>query len=119
MNALRSPRNKLLVAAAALGAVLLLGALSQAGAVPGRWLLAVAALPAIAVLWKKKGGVATGEEPRLRVLARTGLSQRCGLALVEADGRTVLVAFGDGFAELLERKPAPAKRRTAKKAVRP
>jgi hypothetical protein len=39
---------------------------------------------------------------RLKVVSRAGLSQRCGIALVEADGRSFLVAFGDSFAEIHE-----------------
>jgi hypothetical protein len=45
---------------------------------------------------------------RLKVVSRAGLSQRCGLVLVEADGRSFLVAFGDSFAEIHE---APASQR--------
>ena len=37
---------------------------------------------------------------RLKVICRTGLSQRCSLAVVELDGETLLVAFGDGFAQM-------------------
>ncbi|MFB1481295.1 flagellar biosynthetic protein FliO [Corallococcus sp. RDP092CA] len=56
-------------------------------------------------LLRKGGSSGSGDaatlEP-LRIVARTGLSQRCGLALVEADGRRYLVAYGDTFAELRE-----------------
>ena len=42
-----------------------------------------------------------GTESPLRVVSRASLSQRNGVALLEADGRRYLVAFGDGFATLL------------------
>jgi hypothetical protein len=37
----------------------------------------------------------------LRVVARASLSTKNSVALLEADGRRYLVAFGDGFATLL------------------
>ncbi|MBM7114262.1 hypothetical protein [Archangium primigenium] len=40
-----------------------------------------------------------GAEP-LRVVARTGLSQRCGVAVLDVEGRHYLVVFGDSFAEI-------------------
>ena len=55
--------------------------------------------------------------PRLSIAARTGLSARCGLALVDADGQRYLVAYGDGFAQLLNAVPprAPAQARTGRR----
>jgi hypothetical protein len=50
----------------------------------------------------------------LRVVSRAGLSQRCGIALVEADGHSFLVAFGDSFAEI---QKAPASKRVLPKGV--
>ena len=75
-------------------------------AVAARIALAVAAL-AGALLWARaRRGERNGAapEPRLRVLQRAGLSGRCSLALVLADGREFLVAYGDGFAQI---HPAP------------
>ncbi len=114
-----SPRHKALLSAAALGGVLLLGTsgpISIGSA--ARFLFVAALLAAGAFLYKKRAASSDAEAlPRLRVLSRTGLSQRCGLALVEADGRTVLVAFGDGFAQLLQNEAPPSACRT-RKAVR-
>ncbi len=113
MNFFRSPKNKLLLAAAA---VVALAALAPSGGVSApqvaRVLLAAVALGGLA-WWlhrARKAGpsAAFAAETRLRVLSRTGLSQRCGMALVEADGRNYLVVFGDGFAELQEAAAAPA-----------
>ena len=42
----------------------------------------------------------------LKLVARTALSQKSGVALLQADGRRYLVAFGDGFATLLSITPA-------------
>ncbi len=75
-------------------------------AVAARIALAAAALGG-AFLWARaRRGGRNGEVPeaRLRVLQRAGLSGRCSLALVLADGREFLVAYGDGFAQI---HPAP------------
>jgi hypothetical protein len=40
-------------------------------------------------------------EPALKIVGKTALSPKNGLALVEADGIRVLVAYGDGFARVL------------------
>lgn len=75
-------------------------------ATAARIALAFAALGG-ALLWARaRRGGRSGEVPeaRLRVLQRAGLSGRCNLALVLADGREFLVAYGDGFAQI---HPAP------------
>lgn len=115
MNLLRSPRNKLIAAAIA---VLFLALLAPRNGVSAATLArAILGASAIAglVLWfirQKKAAFSVQAAPRLRVLARTGLSQRCGMALVEADGDNYLVVFGDGFAELQQAKlPRPAQAR--------
>jgi flagellar biogenesis protein FliO len=84
-----------------------LGGLSTAGA--ARWLLGAGALAGLGWwLWRRDGASPRFTLPeRLRVISRAGLSQRCGIALVEADGRSFLVAFGDSFAEI---RPAPRRR---------
>lgn len=111
-----NPKTKILVASAvilALGAAASLGGLNAA-------LLARVAIGAIAVagfawwyLKARHARTADGEKPRLSVIARTGLSQRTGLALIEVDGKALLVVHGDGFAEV--HQPGAARRRTARK----
>jgi hypothetical protein len=70
--------------------------------------------------WRARAGAAGPRlqlPPRLQVHARTGLSPRCGLALVEADGRTFLVAYGDGFAHFRATAASgrtPARRRAVR-----
>ena len=108
MDLLRSPKNKIVVASA------LMLALSLAAVAKGldaasvaRWLLAGAAIVG-AVLWYRKvrpGGGRFAMPARLHVVSRAGLAQRCGVALVEADGRTFLVVHGDGYAEVCEAPP--------------
>jgi flagellar protein FliO/FliZ len=109
MLAALSPRRRLLLAGGlilGLAALAPLGGLSAAGA--ARWLLGAVALAGLAWwLWRRGGASPRFVLPeRLKVVSRAGLSQRCGLALVEADGRSFLVAFGDSFAEIHE-SPAP------------
>ena len=54
----------------------------------------------------------------MRVVSRTGLSQRCGLALVEVEGSQYLVAFGDSFAEIRRtHTPVRVKTRSKRRAV--
>jgi hypothetical protein len=100
-----TPRTKVLASAAL---VALLAACSQAAGISAasaaRAALAVAALAAL-VLWavhSRRSAARPELRPRLQVSARAGLSQRCGVALVEADGRRYLVAYGDGFAQVLD-----------------
>jgi flagellar biogenesis protein FliO len=117
MDFLRSPRNKL-IAAAVLIAVL--AAAAQAHGFDAvslsRWLIAGLSMVGLGfwALKKRNAAPAFALPPRLRVLSKTGLSQRCSLALVEADGRNFLVAFGDGFAEMREAPhAAPRTRKTS------
>jgi flagellar protein FliO/FliZ len=104
-----SPRRRLLLAS---GLILVLGALAPLGGLSAsgvaRWLLGAVALVGLGGwLWRRRATTPRFSLPeRLRVISRTGLSQRCGLALVEADGRGFLVAFGDSFAEIHE-TPVP------------
>jgi flagellar biogenesis protein FliO len=58
----------------------------------------------------------------LRILARAGLTPKSGLALVEADGRTLLVGYGGEGAPVLLEHPsvaAPASRPVALPPARP
>lgn len=132
-----SPSIKLKLLAASL-LVLLLAAGAQlsgvSAALLARVVLGLVACAGVAV-WLVRARRAAGEgrfqlPPRLGIAARTSLSARCGLALVEADGRRYLVAYGDGFAQLLNalppRAPAqarsgrrPSPRRLARKGGRP
>jgi flagellar biogenesis protein FliO len=51
---------------------------------------------------RRASGPEVPQMARLHVVSRAGLSPRCGVALVEVDGRGYLVAFGDSFAEIRE-----------------
>ncbi|TSC32149.1 flagellar biosynthetic protein FliO [Corallococcus sp. Z5C101001] len=102
-----SPRGRLLFAAAllvGLAALAPLGGLSWVGT--SRLLVGSMALAGLGWVVLRKGG-AGGEaaafppEP-LSIVSRVGLSQRCGLALVQVEGRRYLVAYGDTFAEIHE-----------------
>ena len=109
MNLLRSPRNKLLLASAAILLLALVAPMKEISAASiARLLLAAVCVAGIAWWFLRRRSFADelAPAPRLRVLSRAGLSQRCGMALVEADGRNYLVVFGDGFAELKE-APVP------------
>lgn len=105
MLASLSPRHRLLLASGlilGLAALAPLGGLSAAGV--ARWLLGAVALGGLGWwLWRRGGESSQFTLPeRLKVVSRAGLSQRCGIALVEADGRSFLVAFGDSFAQIHE-----------------
>lgn len=123
MLASLSPRHRLLLAGGlllGLAALAPLGGLSAAGV--ARWLLGALALAGLGWwLWRRNAAGPRFSLPeRLRVVSRTGLSQRCGIALVEADGRSFLVAFGDSFAEIHEtpaprRVPAQARRKAPRR----
>ncbi|MFP2909247.1 flagellar biosynthetic protein FliO [Pyxidicoccus sp. 3LFB2] len=108
MNDLRaalSPRARLLTAGAlvlGLAALGPLGGLSMTSA--ARWLLGGVALGGLGWWLRRRGATGPGlpKVERMNVVSRAGLSPRCGLALVEVDGRGYLVAFGDSFAEIRE-----------------
>lgn len=132
LNALRTPKMKL-YAALALLAVLGLAASTQGLSVvtAARWVVALGCLAGLA-FWMARQKARTDvfkPLPRLQVLARTGLSPKCSLALVEADGKTLLVAFGDGFAQFADApvsgkvtkqsRPQAQARRVAPKVRRP
>jgi len=119
MNPLRNPRTKLILAVALLVAVLGVGTTQGlSGAATARLLLALVALGGLGWWLYRQRTVQAGAAPRRRmqVLDRTGLSARCGLALVAIDGREFLVAYGDGFAEV---QPASAAPPPVSKARRP
>lgn len=131
MNFLRSPKNKLYLALALLAVLGLVASSRGLDMVTGaRFIVAGLCLAGLGFWMVRQRGKAGGYQPlpRLNVLARTGLSPKCSLALVEADGRTLLVAFGDGFAQFADapaavtqksprkmgRRVAPRSRRSAK-----
>lgn len=92
------------------GALLLLGlALAPAPWVSGplRAGAAVCAL-GLAALLLRGGRARAAPGRRLSVVARQALSREAGVALLELDGRTVLVGFGAGGVQLLEPAQAAA-----------
>jgi hypothetical protein len=114
-----TPKTKIGVACAALVA---LGTAAGAGgfdaALLGRATLTCAALSGLGWWYlKARGAGAAGEEkPRLSVIARTGLSPRTGLALVEVDGRAILIVHGEGFAEIHPAGRKKQRRRGARRS---
>jgi flagellar protein FliO/FliZ len=116
-----SPRNKLLLA---LGLVLSLAALAPLGGMSAasvaRGLLGASALVGLGWWLVRRGreDVRFTLTERMRVVSRTGLSQRCGLALVEVDGSRYLVAFGESFAEIRRAQaPVRVKSRSRRRAA--
>jgi flagellar protein FliO/FliZ len=114
-----SPRTRMLLAG---GLVLGLAALAPLGGLSAtsvaRGLLGAAALAGLG-WWLLRRGRAESRftlSERIRVVSRTGLSQRCGLALVEVEGSRYLVAFGDSFAEI-RRARAPMRVKTRRRRV--
>ncbi len=102
MNALRLPKNKLLLA---LALVLVLGLViplaGRGGVAAARTALALAAVAGLAWwLYRARRPAAFKLAPALEVLSRVGLSPRCAMALVEVEGRKYLVVHGDGFASI-------------------
>lgn len=117
-----SPRMKLFAAVALLAVAGLCSATGTAGWVTAaRWLLAAAAVGGMAVWFARarRTGAVPPPAPRLSVCARAGLSARCSVALVEADGRSYLVAFGDGFASIHEPRVSRSSRAVMAQARRP
>jgi flagellar protein FliO/FliZ len=122
---LRTPRGKLLTALGLL-LLLVLGATGREPSATG-WARGLLGLSAVGVLglwaWRgSRGGTSSGfrlPEP-LQVHARAGLSPRCGVALVEADGARFLVAYGEGFATIQRTTPPriPRRHRRTRPVVR-
>jgi flagellar protein FliO/FliZ len=113
------PRTKLLLAC---GLVLLLALVApRVGASTvglARGVLGACALAGAAWWWARgraRGPAFQLTEP-LQVLSRRGLSPRCSVALVEAEGRRFLIAYGDAFAQV---QPMPrARHRPASRAAK-
>ncbi len=110
MNRL-TPKQKLLGASCALLAVFAVASAQGASVTTlARALLALAAVAGLAWWFVKKGGLPrpAAAPARLAVVARTGLSQRAGVALIEVDGRPFIVVHGDGYAQVHPTAPTPA-----------
>jgi flagellar biogenesis protein FliO len=109
MNKL-TPKQKLLAASGALLAVFALA--TTQGVSASSLARVVIGLGAVAgmVVWfvRNRGGTArvAAVAPRLQVVARTGLSQRAGVALLEVDGKPFIVVHGDGYAQVHPTSPA-------------
>jgi flagellar protein FliO/FliZ len=118
-----SPRARLLLA---LGLLLGLAGWAQGSGVSvTAWARAMCGALALALLggwWmrrEREGSRFPLAEP-LRVVSRAGLSPRCGLALVEAEGSRYVVVFGDSFAEIHPaRVPTRVGFRPRRRAERP
>lgn len=96
----RSPQGRLILCFGLLASLVLAAIARQQGwGGTGLW-VGIGCLAAAAWMWRQ-GALGRprvpGEIP-LEVRARTGLSPRCGLALIEAEGERYLVVHGDGFA---------------------
>ncbi|SET45081.1 Flagellar biosynthesis protein, FliO [Myxococcus fulvus] len=106
MNARRfsfSPRARVQVATLLVLALALLGPMGGMSMVSvARGVLLVGALGGLGWWWWRRGarGTSAASLERLKVVSRAGLSPRCGLALVEVEGRDFLVTFGDAFAHV-------------------
>jgi hypothetical protein len=98
-----NPKTKILAASLV---ILVLGTVASVSGLNAAMLarLVLGGVAAAGVAWwfvkARNGRLGDGEKPRLNVVARTGLSQRTGLALVEVDGTALLIVHGEGFAEI-------------------
>jgi flagellar protein FliO/FliZ len=101
-----SPRARLaaLALAAALAAGLAL-APGETGPAAARGLLAAAGLAALLVVARRRPA-SVPAPARLAVVERAALGRDAGVALVEVDGRRVLVGFGAGGVRRLAELPA-------------
>lgn len=100
-----------LVGLAAAGVLLLASrAPGDLGPQAARAGLAACAVGALAVLARRRPGAARAAPPPLVVVARAPLSREAGVALVEVDGRRLLVGFGADRVTLLDGPPPVAGR---------
>jgi flagellar protein FliO/FliZ len=98
-------RGPALAAAAVLGLALIAAAPAPLAGVAARAALAAAAVGAAAWLVRRRADQAP---PPLVLVGRVTLAREAGLALVEVDGRRLLVGFGAGGTALLARDVAGA-----------
>ncbi|MGC4116481.1 MAG: flagellar biosynthetic protein FliO [Myxococcales bacterium] len=69
-------------------------------------LVAICGLAYLALrLLAKRGLVTAADKSALKVVARASLSPKNGVAILEADGRRYVVAFGDGFTTVISGEP--------------
>ena len=104
-------RSALLKAGAGLAGLALLPVLAQTTSFAGtaaRMLAALVAASTLAFfalkLLANRTQQASAAQP-LKVIAKTALSPKTQVAVIEADGQRLVIAFGDGFAQLLSNKP--------------
>lgn len=95
-------KHKLVIASLGISALPLLAASQGASGVQiARALLGLAAVAGIGWWLLHARRTAPFQlAPRLSLVQRVGLSQRTGLAMVEADGQCLLIVHGDGFARI-------------------
>lgn len=96
-----TPRQKLIAAFAASGALALAAAISSGSmTTAARIVLGTLALAGLAAWVLKQQGLALprrfAKVPRLQVVQKVGLSARAGVALIEVDGRSFLIVHGEG-----------------------
>ena len=121
LSDLAAPRHKLMLAGAlVVGLALLTSTQGLSVVTLARGVLVGVLLVGLGAGFMRRGrdGAGFTLAERMRVVSRAGLSPRCGLALVEVDGRSYLVAFGEGFARIQHaRAPVRLKSRPRRRAV--
>jgi flagellar biogenesis protein FliO len=104
-------RKPLLQALVGLAGLAALPFLSGSSSFAGQGLKVLAALAGASfiafVALKQLAGRTRAAQARaeLRVVSRTSLSQKNAVAIVEADGQRFVLAYGDGFAQVLAARP--------------
>lgn len=68
-------------------------------------LVAICGLAYVALRLLAKRGLTSSAPSPLKVVARASLSPKNGVAILEADGRRYVVAFGDGFTTVISGEP--------------
>lgn len=68
-------------------------------------LVAICGLAYVALKLLAKRGLTGPAQSPLKVVARTSLSTKNGVAILEADGRRYVVAFGDGYTTVISGEP--------------
>jgi len=80
----------------------------MSGVMVARVVLALVMVVGVGGWWLRRGAARTRRVPvaeRMKVVCRDGLSPRCGVALVEAEGRSFLITFGESFAAVHALEP--------------
>lgn len=104
MTLLWSPKHKLMISLLALSTLVLGAGVTQASATTlARVLVGIGAVGGLFWWWNfRTREVSQGPASRLKVVSRTGLSPECSVALLDVEGRTFLVVYGKGYAEIRE-----------------